>query len=539
MSVIRIPSAAPRQSQEPVPRYVTIRTILQKTGIHRQTVHYYLRKELLPPPVRTSRTSALYAGSTIDLIQFIQVLQRQQRLSLDEIVALFKQHNYELRAIRQAASQAALSPLHALLGEPQAAKIPVSELAERVTPPPPRELVEQLLNTGVLRSSLSPDGKRTISSEGLEALRAVWEGVRSGAPVDQFTALAQSVEKQAQLEFQQFLKNLDGLNASREAGVQVARLFSSLERFGSLRRKDELHALFIQRLQQPGNLFLSPNRTYVFPSRTFLQRMGLFRELDLLLRQVDRTPDDLSALRSLARACYVSSDWSRLHGVSQQLLRLIPNDANATALHGQALLLLGRSTEAIAFLEDAVARGANAMAKVRLGQAIAMHAYESADAARLLDAVIRRTRLANEAIRESAGNASLHRKVRLNTLLDTLYFSDPLGLNRPVEKEAVAIYEEFKALSGKTLPLLGRISLAMAKMYSTYALYLVREQQGDKKAGALLKEIASVDPDCVLAGRQQRARGAISGSGKNGSPVASRTASRKAPVGAARGRKRG
>jgi hypothetical protein len=129
--------------------------------------------------------------------------------------------------------------------------------------------------------------------------------------------------------------------------------------------------------------------------------------------------------------------------------------------------------------------------------------------------------------------------VRLNTLLDTLYFSDPLGLNRPVEKEAVAIYEEFKALSGKKLPLLGRISLAMAKMYSTYALYLVREQQGDKKAGALLKEIASVDPDCVLAGRQQRARGAISGSGKSGSPVASRTASRKAPAGAARGRKRG
>jgi DNA-binding transcriptional MerR regulator len=518
---------------------VTIKSILQKTGIHRQTVHYYLRKELLPPPVRTSRTSALYPSSTIDLIQFIQVLQRQQRLSLDEIVALFKQHNYELRAIRQAASEASFSPLHALLGEPKTTMLPLSEINDRINPPPPRELVEQLLSTGILRSTAGTDGKKVISTEGLESLRAVWEGVRSGASVDQFKALSQSMEKQANQEFQQFLKNLTGLSASREASVQVARLFSSLERFGALRRKDELHALFVERLKQPGNLFIGPNRTYVFPSRTFLQRMGLFREVDLLLRQLDRNPNDLEALRGLARACYVSSDWSRLHGAAQELLRLIPNDANATALYGQALLYLGRSTEAIAFLEDAVARGANAMAKVRLGQAIAMHAYESADASRLLDAVIRRTRLANEAIRESVGNPSLHRKVRLNTLLDTLYFSDPLGLNRPIEKEAVALYEEFKALPEKKLPLLGRISLAMAKMYSTYALYLVKEQQGDKRAGVLLKEVAKLDPDCVLAGRQQSKAPTIIQSQKNGSPAASKRVSGRGPADAGRARKRG
>jgi DNA-binding transcriptional MerR regulator len=537
MSVIQIP--APRKTSEPAPRFVTIKTILQKTGIHRQTVHYYLRKELLPLPQRTSRTSALYPSSTIDLIQLIQVLQRHQRLSLDEIVVLFKRHNYDLRAIRQAASESSLSPLRAWLGEPQTAMIPISEAAERIDPPPPREWVEKLLSAGVLRCTVAADGRKAISVEGMDALRAVWEGVRSGASVEQFTALSQSVEKQAQHEFDQFLKNLHALSTSREAGAQVARVFSSLERFGALRRKDALHALFIERLKQPGNLFLGPNRTYVFPSRTFLQRMGLFREVDLLLRQLDRNPNDLHALRNLARACYVSSDWSRLHGAAQEILRLIPDDANATALYGQALLYLGRSTEAIAFLEDAVTRGANAMAKVRLGQAIAMHAYESADAARLLDAVIRRTRLANEAIRESAVNASLHRKVRLNTLLDTIYFSDPLGLNRPVEKEALALYEEFKAMPEKKLPLLARISLAMAKMYSTYALYLVREQQGDKKAGLLLKEIAKVDPDCILAGRQRSPVPAPIRSEKSQSRAPSQRASRRQPAGAARARKRG
>src|SRR5262249_31453339 len=150
-------------------------------------------------------------------------------------------------------------------------------------------------------------------------------------------------------------------------------------------------------------------------------------------------PNDLEALRNLARASYLSSDWARLHGAAQEILRLVPSDVNAAALYGQALLHLGRTREAISFLEDAVARGANAMAKVRLGQAYSTRAYESGDTSQLLDAVVRRTRLVQEAIRESGNNPGLNRKVRLNAMLDTIYFSDPLGLNRPVEKEALAL----------------------------------------------------------------------------------------------------
>ncbi|MFN7936254.1 MAG: MerR family transcriptional regulator [Bryobacteraceae bacterium] len=482
------------------PRYVTIKTILERTGIHRQTVHYYLRKQLLPPPTRTSRTSALYHSATIELIQLVQALQKQQRLSLDEIVALFRQHRYDVRAIRQAASQPSFSPLHALLGDAPPALIPLSEIAERLTPPPPREWMEQVLASGVVKSS-QRDGSVLLSVDALEALRAIWDGVRAGARLEQFRTLSQSIEKQAQQEFDQFLKNLQHLSATREAGPQVARLFNSLERFGEVRRRESLHHFFMQRVRQPGHLFLSPNRTYVFPSRTFLQKMGLFRQLDLLLRDLDRRPDDLEALRNLARACYVSSDWARLHAAAQSILRIAPNDPGAVANLGQALMFLGRVSEAVAFLEEALTRGDNPMAKIRLGQAIARQAYEAGDASALLDAVVRRTRLANEAIKESQSNPALHRKVRLNALLDSLYFSDPMGLNRPIEKEAQALYEEFNALPASKLPVLAKVSLAMSRLYATYALYLIRLQEGDPKASKLLKEIQRLDPDCVLAAR--------------------------------------
>jgi len=512
-----------------------MKTILQKTGVHRQTVHYYLRKELLPQPVRTSRTSALYQAATIDLIQLIQLLQRQQRLSLEEITAVFRRKNYDAGAIREAVSQSGAASAGSLLGQPAAAPIALGDIAERIDPPPPREWIEQALASGVVDSEIR-DGRKMISAGSLEALGAVWEGVRSGASLDQFRDLARRMERQAQAEFGHFLASLCNLKGVSEAGTQVARLFTSLERFGACRRREALHSLFMQRLRLPGYIFLSPNRTYVFPSRTFLQRMGLFREVDLILRQLDRKPDDLAALRKLARASYLSSDWVRSRSAAVEILRLAPNDASAEALHGQALTFLGRIPEAITFLEEVIARGPNAMAKVRLGQAIALHAYETGDVSQLLDAVVRRTRLANEAIRESAGNPGLHRKVRLNVLLDTLHFSDPLGLNRPVEREAQALYDEFRGIPDKKLPVIAGVSLAMSKMYITYALYLIRRQQGNPKAEKLLAEIARLDPDCVLAGRGQPA--AAVKAAKAGLRASRQTPSRK-PAGAVRGGRRG
>ncbi len=486
------------------PRFVTIKTILQRTGVHRQTVHYYLRREVLPAPVRTSRTSSLYPASTIELIELVQALQRQQRLSLEEIVGLFRQHNYDVKAIRHAIGSLRPPARHAVVGGGSSTFLPVTEIAEKLNPSPPREWVNQVIENDIVNSRIR-DGRKEISAHSLEAMQAVWDGVRSGATLDQFSRLSREIEKSVVSEFEDFIHSLPHLPSSREPATQVASLFASLENFGAHRRRDSLHTLFLQRARESRNMFLNPNRTYVFPSRTLLQRMGLFRELDLILLQLDRNTNDLKALKKLARASYLSSDWTRLHFAAQEILRLVPADADAQALYGQALTFLGRLPEAISFLEDAIGRAANPMAKIRLGQAIATQAFESGDAMRLLEATVRRSRLASVAIRESAGNPALHRKVRLNAMLDDMYFSDPLGLNRPTEKEVVSLYQEFRSLSDRKLPVLGKISLAMARIYVTYALYLARQQEGNPKTAQLLAEIARLDPDCVLAARRRPA----------------------------------
>src|SRR5205085_9917964 len=112
--------------------FVTIRSLISKSGAPRQTIHYYLRKGLLPPPERTSRTSALYPPSTIELIGLIRSLQRRQRLTLDEISTLFHQGGYDPVRIAARVSGTGESPPAA--GARRDA-LTAAELAAAIGPP--------------------------------------------------------------------------------------------------------------------------------------------------------------------------------------------------------------------------------------------------------------------------------------------------------------------------------------------------------------------------------------------------------------------
>ena len=486
-------------------RPVSIKTILKSTGIHRQTVHFYLRKGVLPPPVRRSRTSALYRPSAVDLVKLVRILQEQHRFSLDEIAALFRQHDYDPRRIAAAtaAETTALSG-RGLLTSGAGASQALDDVILGLAPAPPHDWVSDLFSAGIVRVA-NRNGRQYLSADSAEALRSAWEAAQLGAPLVQLRKLAETADDCAGREFDQFAAGLRVLPLRRDAGPQAARLFAALERFAGRRRRDALRSRLLDRVRESNYQFFRPNLTYIFPSKTFLEKMGLFREVDRLQRRVDRQPDDLSALRALARAATFASDWARLHHYAQEIMRLVPRDPSAIAGLGQALTYMGRAGESIRILEDFVAHGAGALAKVRLGEALFAEAFLTADAAVLLDAVVRQAWLGAEALRESAGSPALHRKVRLILALDSLGFSDPLGLTRPAEEDLLALYNEFRSIRENKLGLLSRVSLAMSRMFVTYGLYLVRLHAGRKDAAPLLREISAMDPDCVAASRRDSA----------------------------------
>ena len=59
-----------------------MKDLISLSGVSRQTIHYYLREGLLPPPVRASKNMAYYDVSTVDDIRLIKELQEKRYLPL-------------------------------------------------------------------------------------------------------------------------------------------------------------------------------------------------------------------------------------------------------------------------------------------------------------------------------------------------------------------------------------------------------------------------------------------------------------------------
>src|SRR4030042_1750074 len=55
--------------------WMRIRELAQKAGVSRYTIHYYYREGLLPPPLKTGRTMALYTNAHLECLRFIRKLR--------------------------------------------------------------------------------------------------------------------------------------------------------------------------------------------------------------------------------------------------------------------------------------------------------------------------------------------------------------------------------------------------------------------------------------------------------------------------------
>jgi DNA-binding transcriptional MerR regulator/tetratricopeptide (TPR) repeat protein len=482
--------------------YITIKALCDRSGVHKQTIHYYLRKQLLPPPVRTSKTSALYPPSAIELLKLVRSFQDRRRSTLEEIAAIFRRCDYDPQMIRRGLDAEFTPAVTTRADAPP--WLTADEAVAAVDPAPPAGWLEEIRAAGLVDAQMQ-DGKPVYSPNSVGLIRSVCEGRRLGATLAQFQTLAKLVEAHAEGELQQFLAAVHDIPLSNDAYPQVARLFNAFERFGSYRRKAALHSKFIGGAYEHSRyLFVGPNRKYVFPSETFLVRMGLNREIDRLALRLDKHPDDLAALKDLARAYNLRSDWVHLHETAQEILRLDPNDPMALANLGQALSYLGRDQESVAVLEQGLKRTPNSLVKLRLGQSLVMLARKTGDAAQLFDAIVKKARLAAQAIKESQHTPSLRRKIRLILALDNMGLSDPLGVQGPSVEDLERLYAEFHSLPDKQLTVLTRISLSMARMFSAYALYLVRERQHHPDAERLRRQIVQADPNGVLAARSAR-----------------------------------
>lgn len=62
-----------------------ISELAEKSGIDRNTIHYYFREGLLPPPLKTGRTMAFYSNAHLECLGFIRKMREEQNLPITAI----------------------------------------------------------------------------------------------------------------------------------------------------------------------------------------------------------------------------------------------------------------------------------------------------------------------------------------------------------------------------------------------------------------------------------------------------------------------
>jgi DNA-binding transcriptional MerR regulator len=127
-----------------------ISELAERSGVPVATIRHYLREELLPEPVKTSRNMAYYPPEFVDRIRLIKQLQEERFMPLRVIRELLEREDVEPERLRAMIELEDQILERALAGERE--RIPATEVRDRYDLP--QEVLDRLAELGIL----SPDG---------------------------------------------------------------------------------------------------------------------------------------------------------------------------------------------------------------------------------------------------------------------------------------------------------------------------------------------------------------------------------------------
>ena len=310
------------------------------TGLNRQTLHFYLRQGVLPPPVSGAGTrNARYSETHVALSGLVRELRDDAGLSLEAIRRRFEIAGYDPVAVRT--GRASWQPLPVDDGPPLSAE----ELSERSLVP--RPTIDALIGAGIIAAV--GDGIPRYAPECIEVVLAARRLRNLGLENSELAAMAAPVSALSWLEVEALAASAAKERGDLEALVErvaprfaaVGALVDALRRLavaGALRR--------VTRVGARARAF-AEEAVYV-PSPMFVQRHGL--------------EDALAGARALAG-----------------------REGARAVMVGRLLLGLGRYDEAAEWLTRVPtegALGAEALAYLGLARAISGPARSGLAAAR-------------------------------------------------------------------------------------------------------------------------------------------------------------
>ncbi|MCC6749209.1 MAG: MerR family transcriptional regulator [Deltaproteobacteria bacterium] len=347
--------------------------LVRLSGVHRQTIHYYLREGLLPPPADGAGTrNARYSDRHLALLQLVRRLRSEEGLSLDAIRHRLQSAAYDPQRVQAELSgrpaPADLAP-RSLSAEPFSA----TELASRANCT--EDEVKAFTELGLL-ARIAGDLEERYEPEALSVLGAALELKQLGLDEAHVVHLAQLSREIGKAEVAALSVEVLTASGSRPSVDHYVReRFSRVgELVVALRGSEVAAALRALSEVAPRARSFAADAIYV-PSPLFIERYGLDTELEHARRQVAAQPEDPVALLTLGRLLLGLGHYDEAARWCQESLKRRPRFAEAACYLGLTQALAGRLLPAVASCRRAVELAPESpRCRTFYGVVLAMHA---------------------------------------------------------------------------------------------------------------------------------------------------------------------
>ncbi|MBI2955343.1 MAG: MerR family transcriptional regulator [Chloroflexi bacterium] len=133
--------------------------LAEATGVSVQTIHYYLREGLLPPPLKTAHNMAYYGPKYVEDIRLIKELQGRRYLPLS-VIKMVLEHKREGKDVSHLEDmRLSLEDIFRPLG-PEEELEPVSMVELIAMTSLPAATLVELEGLGILMPAATPQGER-------------------------------------------------------------------------------------------------------------------------------------------------------------------------------------------------------------------------------------------------------------------------------------------------------------------------------------------------------------------------------------------
>lgn len=221
-----------------------MRDVMERTGLSRQAIHFYVEQGLVPPPVKTGETMGYYDEAHVERILLVKKLQQENFLPLKAIRAMLDDEGGEFTREQQQVLRDVKARLPSKTIEVDRRQVAVSELLKR-TSLARRDIreLEQARLVHVERGTVSADDAWVIE---------LWSEVRAagftrelGFEADVLQIFARGVGAMFDEEKQVLLKMAARLPAEKVA-VLVERALPLIHSYLVKLHQTKVRDLFVQ-----------------------------------------------------------------------------------------------------------------------------------------------------------------------------------------------------------------------------------------------------------------------------------------------------